>query len=201
MVAKKGLPSLRRRASLAGHILGDAGLADLDAELEQSAMDPRRSPQRIGNAHLADQTPYFDRNRRSAGTRSRLPAPIGPEPGTMPTDDSLRLHKRQRIEGTWHQTIQPSKDQAIHGTEGPSLRQMPSLDVKLMTKNLDFSFQRGPRPEPHDQHRPDHAASFSHKTETLRDSASRASRIRFPTGTAKKTKSDCRARATSPVPA
>jgi hypothetical protein len=70
MVAKKGLPSLRRRASLAGHILGDAGLADLDAELEQFAMDPRRSPQRIGNAHLADQPPYFGRNRRSAGTRS-----------------------------------------------------------------------------------------------------------------------------------
>jgi hypothetical protein len=101
----------------------------------------------------------------------------------MPTDDSLRLHKRQRIEGTWHQTIQPSKDQAIHDTEGQSLRQMPSLDVKLMTEDQDLSFQRGPRPEPHDQHRPDHAASFSHKTETLRDSASLASRIRFPTGT------------------
>jgi hypothetical protein len=101
----------------------------------------------------------------------------------MPTDDSLRLHKRQRIEGTWHQTIQPSKDQAIHGTEGQSLRQMPSLDVKLMTKDQDLSFQRGPRPEPRDQHRPDHAASFSHKAETLRDSASLASRIRFPTGT------------------
>jgi hypothetical protein len=34
------------------------------------AMDPRRSPQRIGNAHLADQPSYFDRHRRSAGTRS-----------------------------------------------------------------------------------------------------------------------------------
>jgi hypothetical protein len=33
-------------------------------------MDPRRSPQRIGNAHLADQPSYFDRNRRSAGARS-----------------------------------------------------------------------------------------------------------------------------------
>jgi hypothetical protein len=60
---------------------------------------------------------------------------------------------------------------------------MPSLDVKLMTKDQDLSFQRGPRPEPQDEHRPDHAASLSHKTETLRDSASLASRIRFPTGT------------------
>jgi hypothetical protein len=53
-----------------GGPLGDAGLADLDAELEQFAMDPRRSPQRIGNARLADQPPYFGRNRRSAGTRT-----------------------------------------------------------------------------------------------------------------------------------
>jgi hypothetical protein len=31
-----------------------------------------------------------------------------------------------------HQTIQPNKDQAIQGAEGQSLRQVSSLDVKLM---------------------------------------------------------------------
>jgi len=70
MVAEESLPALGRRAPSPGHVLGDAGLADLDAELEQLAMDPRRSPQRIGNAHLADQPSYFGRNRRSTGTRS-----------------------------------------------------------------------------------------------------------------------------------
>jgi hypothetical protein len=38
-------------------------------------------------------------------------------------------------------------DQAVHGTEGQSVRQMPALDVKLMTKHQDLGFQRGPRPE------------------------------------------------------
>src|SRR6476661_7720302 len=52
----------------------------------------------------------------------------------MPTDDGVRLHKRQRVEGTWQQTIQGNKDQAIRGIENRSLRQMPSLDVKLMTR-------------------------------------------------------------------
>src|SRR4051812_18649297 len=113
----------------------------------------------------------------------RFPAPIRSEPGTMPTDDSLRLHNRQCVEGAWHQTIQPNEDQAFDGTKGQSLRQMPSLDVKLMTKGQDLGFQRGPRPEQQDQYRPDQAASFPHKTEASRDSASRASRIRFPTGT------------------
>ena len=64
MIAEECFPALRRRAPSPGHILGDAALADLDAELEQLAMDPRRSPQRIGNAHLADQSAYFGRNRR-----------------------------------------------------------------------------------------------------------------------------------------
>jgi hypothetical protein len=69
------------------------------------------------------------------------------ETGSMPADDGIGLHDRQRLDGIWHQTIQPNKDQAIHGTEGQSLWQMPSLDVKLMTKNQDLSFQQHPRPE------------------------------------------------------
>jgi len=56
------------------------------------------------------------------------------------TDDGIGLHDRQRLDGIWHQTIQPNKDHH-------SLRHMPSLDVKLMTKNQDLSFQRDPRPE------------------------------------------------------
>jgi hypothetical protein len=53
VITDKGSPALRRRVSPPDHIFGDAGLADLDAELKQLAMDPRRSPQRIGNAHLS----------------------------------------------------------------------------------------------------------------------------------------------------
>jgi hypothetical protein len=42
--------------------------------------------------------------------------------------------------------LQPNKDRAIHGTEGRSRRQMPALDVKLMAKDQDLSFQRGRDP-------------------------------------------------------
>src|SRR5215468_7677551 len=59
MVAKERLPSLRGRAPPPHHILGDAGLADLNAELEKLSMDSRRSPQRVGDAHLADQSAKF----------------------------------------------------------------------------------------------------------------------------------------------
>jgi hypothetical protein len=41
MVAKERLPSLRGRAPPPRHILGDAGLADFDAEFEKLSMDSR----------------------------------------------------------------------------------------------------------------------------------------------------------------
>jgi len=59
---------------------------------------------------------------------------------------------------------------------------MPALDVKLMTKDQDLSFNET-SDRKISQHRPDQAASFSRKQKTLRDSASRAGRIWFPTGT------------------
>src|SRR6202022_835063 len=50
VIADKGSPALRRRVSSPDHVFGDAGLADLDAELEQLAMDPRR-PSGPGDFH------------------------------------------------------------------------------------------------------------------------------------------------------
>src|SRR6266850_2753750 len=50
MIIEKCPPTLGRRASTPRHILGHAGLPDFDADLEQLSVDPRRSPQRIGNA-------------------------------------------------------------------------------------------------------------------------------------------------------
>src|ERR1700724_2308826 len=104
-------------------------------------------PEWICDAHFPDELACFQRYRRPATMASRLPAPVQPKTRAMQPDDSLRLHNRQRIEGAWRQTIQPNKDQAIHGTESQSLWQVPSLDAKLMTKDQDLSFQRGPRLE------------------------------------------------------
>ncbi len=52
MIADERLLALGRRASSPGHILGHAGLSDFDAELEQLAVDARRAPQWICDAHL-----------------------------------------------------------------------------------------------------------------------------------------------------
>ena len=76
MIVQKGLPSLRPPSPVPRHILGDRRLRDVDPELEQFAMDSRRAPQPVGQAHVADQTPDLDWNLWPAATRARLPAPI-----------------------------------------------------------------------------------------------------------------------------
>src|SRR6266404_5829186 len=126
MVMKERLPALRRWSSSFDHILGYARLSHLDAELEQLSVDPRRSPQRIGNAHLADKLAYLRRYSWSA-TMLRLPAPVRSESGAVPMDNGFRLHNRQSVYDCWGQSIQPGKDQTVRGTKGLPLRRMPSL--------------------------------------------------------------------------
>src|SRR5215468_8571913 len=44
MVTQEGAPPLGRRSTSLNHVLRDTGLSDLEAELEQLAMNARRSP-------------------------------------------------------------------------------------------------------------------------------------------------------------
>src|ERR1700680_2554539 len=76
VVAEERPPALGRRVSSPDHVLGHARLSDIDAELEEFSMDPRRSPQRIGNAHRADKLAYLQRNCWPATPRFRFPSPI-----------------------------------------------------------------------------------------------------------------------------
>jgi hypothetical protein len=57
MVLEKRLPLLRRWASALDHVLGDGRLANLDTELEQLAVNPRRTPEWICPAHPTNERP------------------------------------------------------------------------------------------------------------------------------------------------
>ena len=58
MVAQEGAPALTTRTAVcAGHVLGHGRLRNRKAELEQLAMNARRTPKHILNAHSTDQRP------------------------------------------------------------------------------------------------------------------------------------------------
>ena len=72
VVAQERLPALRRWSSPAHHILGNASLPDIDAKLEQFAMDPGSAPQRIGDAHLPRHRPASDRSAQRDQCNARV---------------------------------------------------------------------------------------------------------------------------------
>ena len=183
MIMKERLPPLRWRASSPGHILGHARLSDIDAELEQLSMDPRRAPQRIGNAHLADQPADLQRHSRPATTMSRLPAPIRSKPRPMPANNGIRLNDRQRIANFRKQPIETNEYQSVDGTEGEFLWSSPPQNVYLLPQRPNLCLERCPRPEQIDDRPTNKSAKIPHPTTGLPDSRSTASRMRFATGT------------------
>src|ERR1019366_8588960 len=177
MIMKERLPALRWRASSPGHILGHARLSDIDAELEQLAMDPRRAPQQIGNAHLADQPADLRRHSRPATAASRLPAPIRSKTRAMPADNGVRLNDRQRIANSRKQPIESNEYQSVDGTEGEFHWSSPPQDVYLLPQRPNLRLEHCPRTEQIDNRPTNKSAKIPHPTRGLPDSRSTASRI------------------------
>src|SRR6478672_6365533 len=69
MVQEERSPALRWWAPVSGHVLGNRGLADIDAELEEFSMDAGSAPEGICQADLADQLPNFETHLGPAGRR------------------------------------------------------------------------------------------------------------------------------------
>ena len=91
MVVQEGRPALARSSRALDHVLGDSRLGDLDAKLEQLAVDPARAPQTVGAAHLPDQVADLSWNRwggclwngASNARRPRTPAYASKSPSPV----------------------------------------------------------------------------------------------------------------------
>src|SRR5262245_46824310 len=122
VIAKKRLPSLRWRTPSPRHVLCNGGLPDIDAKLEQFAVDPRCSPKRVCDAHVANKLANVRRRLWPATMRSGFPAPIGSEPSAVPADHRLRLENFQCVQYFRSHTIEANKHQAVNIAERQSLR-------------------------------------------------------------------------------
>ncbi len=109
------------------------GLTNFDAELEEFTMDAGSAPQRVGEAHGADQLADFERHLRAAAAMSRLPSPEQAKTGTMPPDDSLRFD-HQSIHNAQRDPIETGKKEAIETTEGEPLRRLSSQHGELVAQ-------------------------------------------------------------------
>src|SRR5258707_704392 len=106
----EGAPPLGRRSTSLHHVLRHARLSDLEAELEQLAMNARRTPQRIFGAHAPDQCAQFRIDLWSASERTGFPTPVPAKAGPMPTYESLGPDDRDGPEDRWEPSIQHDQE-------------------------------------------------------------------------------------------
>src|SRR3954462_15793659 len=77
-------PKTRSRVRIRS--LGDSGLRDLEAELEKLAMDARRAPEWVIQAHPPDERAQVRIDLRAPSSIPGLPAPVAAKPSTMPAN-------------------------------------------------------------------------------------------------------------------
>src|SRR5262249_48729112 len=125
-----------------GHVFCDRGLATIDPEFEQFAVNPWCSPQRVSNAHLENEVANVRRCLWPTAARSRSPAPVRSETGTMPTDYRLRLEDFQRVKHLGRQAVRvdwacrPGASlpmRILHHGLDPLVRSAACKDVATMT--------------------------------------------------------------------
>src|SRR5271169_2532166 len=95
MIMQKGTPSLAWRPTPPNHIFCDARLRDLKPELEQFAVNTRRTPKWILLAHPPDQHAQIRLDLRAPSPSTRLPPPVAAKPNTMPTHERLGPNDRK----------------------------------------------------------------------------------------------------------
>src|SRR5215472_5642363 len=92
VVFKEGPPGLGRRLAATHQVFADTGLADVDAEFEQLAVNPRRSPGWVLMTHGANQLAYLLGYARSPRfTVSDLPGPEQAKAFPVPANDGRGL--------------------------------------------------------------------------------------------------------------
>ena len=113
------------------HMSPDGCLADLDAELEKLAMDPGRTPERIGSAHPPNEIANLAIHRRPPG--SRTPTPKQAVALTMPLEDGGRLDQHHCLQTARPQSVEPSPQQAVALTKPRSAGPLPVENGHLMS--------------------------------------------------------------------
>src|ERR1019366_9156512 len=170
VVAQKGAPPLTWRSTPLDHVLGDARRRDIEPELEQFAVDTRRTPKRILHAHLPDQRAEVRLDLRSPSRSARFPTPVAAKAGTMPPNERLRLDDREDLQNRRKPSIQLNKEPAVVVRQpDPALHLTPQND-QLMSENRILCLKSALRLEWQAQNGQDEAEQSEHGPQTLGDS-------------------------------
>src|SRR6266853_5337468 len=117
MIGKEGIPRLQWSIAPRQHVDRNCGLGDLDAELEQLAMDLGSAPQRVLKAHSSDEIAHLFADLRSAPERTGFPSPEGGKTRSMPTHNSLGPDDPNGVKYARTATIEPNEQSTVGPTQ------------------------------------------------------------------------------------
>ena len=96
VVLQKRTPGLRGRLAPARQVLGDGGLGNADAELEQFAVDARRAPP-VGRGHALDESADLGIDAGTTALGPATPSRVPTKPCSMPPVDGGGLDDDQGV--------------------------------------------------------------------------------------------------------
>jgi len=139
MIAKKGLPGLQWSIPPGHHIDGNRGLGDIDAQLEQLAMDLGGTPQRVLKTHSSDQVALFFGDRWTPARRTGFPSPVGGKTPSVPAHYGLGPDDGYGLKEARATAIKPNEQSAVDPTQMQSTawHTLPK-NVELMPQYQDF---------------------------------------------------------------
>ena len=177
MIADKGSPALRRRVSSPDHVFGDAGLADLDADLSNSpwirgaphsglAMLISRISRRISTATVGRPERGRDFQRQ-----------YNLKPARCHRIHCVRSHDCQCIIHLRKQSADASQYQSVNRDETGALGTSSPQHIDLLAQHQNFCLKRNSRPQQVDHHSKDQSAQIQHRAAASPDSRSTARRL------------------------
>src|SRR5215471_3756075 len=142
VIVEEGPPGLGRRLAAAHQVLAHTGLADVDAELEQLAVNPRRSPEWVLTTHGANQLAYLLGDAGSPRlTVSDLPGPEQAKAFPVPANDGRGLDDKDAGLPIVPDGAQPGPQQAIRRCQFRSFYGALQ-NAELMAEREDLELKR-----------------------------------------------------------
>src|SRR5215472_4274074 len=141
MVFQERSPGLRGRFPTAHHVFAYTGLADVDAQLEEFAVDARGAPKRVVAAHSPNQLSDLLGHRRASGSPAAgLPSPEQAESLTVPGNHRIRFYDAEcraprgpcSAKPRPQHSVEPVQFGLLHGA---------LQNAKLMAKREDLKLQ------------------------------------------------------------
>src|SRR5215469_8576685 len=151
MVFQERPPRLRGWIPTAHHVFAYAGLTDVDAQLEEVAVDARSAPKRVVAAHLPNQFSDLLRHRRASGSPAAdLPSPEQAVSFAVPGNHCIRLYDPEcraprgpcSTKPGPQRPVEPVQFRLLHGALQNAKLMAQRKDLKLQCRSSSEKRQR-----------------------------------------------------------